>query len=156
MGVEIERKFLVCGNEWRALAESMSFCQGYLNSDKERTVRVRIAGEAAQLTIKGVSSGALRSEFEYEIPLEEAQELLELCERPLIEKNRAKIPFGDVVWEVDEFLGDNAGLVVAEVELEAEDQTFEIPPWIGEEVTGDARYFNSRLVKEPFSTWCNT
>lgn len=152
MAVEIERKFLVQGEGWRA-APAVFYSQGYLNRDKARTVRVRIAGEEAFLTIKGISVGASRAEFEYPIPLWDARELLALCEQPLIEKNRHKILYEGFVWEVDEFLGENLGLVVAEIELPAEDTVFAQPDWVGEEVTGDARYFNSNLSRSPFTRW---
>ena len=152
MAREIERKFLVRGNAWRS-AEHTYFCQGYLNSDKHRTVRIRVADDAAQLTVKGLTTGPTRAEFEYTIPVDDAKELLDLCEKPLIEKNRRVIPHGGLTWEVDEFLGDNLGLVVAEIELESEDQEFERPEWIGEEVTDDPRYFNSNLVTTPYKTW---
>ena len=152
MAVEIERKFLVVGEVWRT-APAVFYSQGYLNRDKARTVRVRIAGEQAFLTIKGISEGARRAEFEYPIPLWDARELLAMCEQPLIEKHRRKILHDGFVWEVDEFLGDNIGLVVAEIELPAEDTRFTLPDWVGEEVTADARYFNSNLSKNPFSTW---
>jgi len=124
-----------------------------LNRDKARTVRVRIAGEEAFLTIKGTSVGARRAEFEYPIPVWDARELLALCEQPLIEKNRRKILHEGFVWEVDEFLGENLGLVVAEIELPAEDSVFAKPDWVGEEVTEDARYFNSNLSCTPFNRW---
>lgn len=152
MAIEIERKFLVTGSEWRD-APAVFYSQGYLNRDKERTVRVRIAGEQAFLTIKGLSQGMSRLEFEYEIPLVDARALLLLCEQPLIEKYRRKIPFAGFIWEIDEFLGENQGLVVAEIELPAEDVIFAIPEWIGEEVTQDARYFNSNLAREPYKGW---
>lgn len=152
MGIEIERKFLVRGDAWRA-APPVYFSQGYLNRDKARTVRVRIAGSEAFLTIKGQSVGATRAEFEYPIPLWDARELLALCEQPLIEKNRRKILHEGVVWEVDEFLGENRGLVVAEIELPTEDTAFARPEWLGEEVTSDERYFNSNLSRNPFSQW---
>jgi len=152
MAIEIERKFLVIGNEWRN-APAVFYSQGYLNRDKTRTVRVRIAGEQGFLTIKGISQGISRVEFEYEIPLADARELLLLCEQPLIEKYRRKIPLGGFVWEVDEFLGDNQGLVVAEIELLTEDAIFPTPEWVGEEVTEDARYFNSNLAREPYKHW---
>ncbi|WP_062063845.1 CYTH domain-containing protein [Cellvibrio sp. OA-2007] len=152
MAVEIERKFLVVGDAWRT-APAVFYSQGYLNRDKLRTVRVRIAGEEAFLTIKGESVGARRAEFEYPIPLWDARELLKLCEQPLIEKNRRKILHEGFIWEVDEFLGENLGLVVAEIELPAEDSEFPRPAWIGEEVTDDSRYFNSSLSLAPFSQW---
>jgi adenylate cyclase len=154
MGTEIERKFLVVGDAWRSLAEGTHYRQGYLSSVKERTVRVRQAGDTGTLTIKGVPVGATRPEYEYEIPADEAHEMIDhLCETPIIEKNRYRIPHGDVTWEIDEFLGVNKGLVVAEVELDSEDQTFERPGWIGEEVTANPKYLNANLVVRPFSTW---
>jgi adenylate cyclase len=152
MAIEIERKFLVVGDAWRT-APPVFYSQGYLNRDKARTVRVRIAGEEAFLTIKGTSVGARRAEFEYPIPVWDARELLALCEQPLIEKNRRKILHEGFVWEVDEFLGENLGLVVAEIELPAEDAVFAKPDWVGEEVTEDARYFNSNLSCTPFNRW---
>jgi adenylate cyclase len=153
MGKEIERKYLVLGDAWRSLAEGTLFRQGYLNSAKERVVRARTMGTRAALTIKGVTTGATRLEFEYDIPFDDANELLELCEQPLIEKTRYKIPVGNLVWEVDEFHGVNDGLIVAECELESEDQAVDKPDWVGEEVTGDPRYFNSNLIANPYSTW---
>jgi len=154
MGVEIERKFLVQGDAWKTLGEPVFFRQGYLSSQKERTVRVRIEGERAVITIKGKSVGATRGEWEYPIPVQDAAELLDgLCEQPLIEKYRRKITNGAHVWEVDEFLGANAGLVVAEIELGAEDEAFDQPEWVADEVTDDARYYNSNLIKQPFSGW---
>lgn len=152
MAIEIERKFLVTGDAWRS-AEAVYFSQGYLNRDKARTVRVRIAGERAFLTIKGLTQGVSRAEFEYAIPVEDARQLLAMCEQPLIEKNRRKIPFAGFVWEVDEFLGENLGLVVAEIELPSEDSKFAKPDWVGEEVTHDQRYFNSNLSQHPFNCW---
>jgi adenylate cyclase len=154
MGVEIERKFLLCGDGWRALGQPVLLRQGYLSSQRERVVRVRIEGGAAMLTIKGISVGASRGEWEYPIPLADAEQLLDgLCEQPLVEKYRRRIDFGGMVWEVDEFLGANAGLVVAEIELESEQQAFARPDWIGAEVTDDARYFNSSLIRHPYSQW---
>ena len=154
MGVEIERKFLLAGDGWRKLGEPVLLRQGYLSSNPDRTVRVRIEGATGTLTIKGRSVGATRSEWEYEIPLDEAGELLDrLCEQPVIEKHRRRIAFGAHIWEIDEFLGANQGLVVAEVELEFEEQQFDKPEWIGEEVTHDRRYFNSSLISQPFSAW---
>ncbi len=154
MAKEIERKFLVNGDDWRKLADGVAYRQGYLSTVKERTVRVRTIGDDGYLTIKGVTVGATRSEFEYPIPAGDANEMLdELCEKPIIEKNRYKIPLGGVTWEVDEFLGVNDGLIVAEVELRTEDQSFPKPDWIGDEVTGDPRYFNANLIARPFSTW---
>lgn len=153
MSIEIERKFLLKGDAWRSLAEPAYMCQGYLNTDTDRTVRVRITGEVAQLTIKGRSRGASRAEFEYEIPIDDAKQLMQMCEQPIIEKHRSRIPAGDIVWEVDEFLGENRGLIVAEVELQSEDQSLELPDWVGDEVTGDERYYNSRLATNPFQSW---
>ncbi len=153
MGKEIERKFLVVGDDWRGLGTSVYYCQGYLNSAPERTVRVRIAGEAAFLTIKGPNTGAARAEFEYPIPVEDAKALLALAEHPLIEKRRTRIPFEGKVWEVDEFLGVNAGLIVAEVELKDESEDVKRPSWAGREVTGLARYYNSSLVAHPYADW---
>ena len=154
MGVEIERKFLLKGDAWRTLGQATLLRQGYLSLDPARTVRVRIDGERAFLTIKGKSSGASRGEWEYPIPVSEAAELLDtLCQAPLIEKFRHRIALGVHTWEVDAFLGANAGLVVAEIELSHEDEAFDKPDWIGEEVTGDARYFNSNLIRQPYSEW---
>jgi adenylate cyclase len=152
MGIEIERKFLVSGEAWKQ-APGQLISQGYLNRDKQRTVRVRVAGEQAWLTIKGLSTGATRAEFEYPVPLADALEMLALCDGPRVEKIRRCIPHQGMTWEVDEFLGDNAGLVVAEIELESADQAFEPPPWLGQEVTADTRYFNSSLASLPFSRW---
>ena len=154
MGVEIERKFLVEGDAWRTQGEATLLRQGYLSLDPARTVRVRIDGENAFLTIKGKSVGASRGEWEYPIPVPDAAELLDgLCQQPLVEKFRHRIASGPHTWEVDEFLGANAGLVVAEIELASEDEAFEKPDWLGREVTGDARYFNSRLIQHPYSQW---
>lgn len=152
MGTEIERKFLVTGPQWRD-AEPTYYCQGYLNHDKHRTVRVRIAGQQGVLTIKGITTGASRPEFEYEIPLDDAKELMDLCEGPVVEKNRRVVAHGGLDWEVDEFLGENQGLVVAEIELESEQQEFERPSWVGNEVTEDKRYFNSNLSTTPYRSW---
>jgi adenylate cyclase len=152
MGIEIERKFLVISDAWRHAA-GVRFSQGYLNRDKERTVRVRLAGDKAFLTIKGLTQGASRAEFEYEIPATDGEALLKLCEGPIIEKVRRVLAHEGDTWEIDEFLGENAGLIVAEIELRSEDQTFARPTWLGEEVTHDARYFNSSLASHPFSKW---
>ncbi|MGZ5384571.1 MAG: CYTH domain-containing protein, partial [Acidimicrobiia bacterium] len=154
VAIEIERKFLTRSEEWRGLGESTDYRQGYLLAGPERTVRVRMAGERGYLTIKGGVVGATRAEYEYEIPADDARELLdELCLRPLIEKRRTNITHAGFTWEVDEFFGENHGLILVEVELEFEDQPIDLPPWIGEEVTGDPRYFNASLVARPFSTW---
>lgn len=154
MGKEIERKFLVKGDAWRSLAKGKHYRQGYLNSAKERTVRIRTIDDKAFLTVKGPTVGVTRLEFEYPISFEDCTTMLDqLAEKPIIEKTRYKIPMGMHVWEIDEFFGVNAGLIVAEIELESEDTPFEKPEWIGEEVSGDPRYFNSNLVKHPFTTW---
>jgi adenylate cyclase len=154
MGKEIERKFLVKGEAWWSLARGTACRQGYLNSAKERTVRVRTIDEKAFLTIKGLTVGATRAEYEYEIPVADCNAMLDaLAEKPIIEKKRYKVPFAGLAWEIDEFLGENAGLIVAEVVLESEGQTFRKPEWVGEEVTADPRYFNSNLIKHPFTRW---
>ncbi len=152
MGTEIERKYLVNGDAWR-VADSQFYSQGYLNRDANRTVRIRIAGDEAWLTVKSITTNMTRAEFEYSIPLADAEQMLQLCETPLIEKRRHVIDYEGMSWEVDEFLGENEGLVVAEIELESETQPFQTPPWIGEEVTDDPRYFNSRLSIAPYKTW---
>jgi adenylate cyclase len=153
MAKEIERKFLVNGDNWRQLGEGSLYRQGYIAS-QGATVRVRIAGNQGYLTIKGPTVNFSRSEFEYPIPLADAEEMLDtLCDRPLIEKTRYKIEWAGLVWEVDEFAGANQGLILAEVELTDEAQQVEIPNWIGTEVTGDVRYYNSYLVKHPFLEW---
>lgn len=154
MGIEIERKFLVNGDAWRSLGQGTRYRQGYLSTVKERTVRVRTIADKGYLTIKGVNEGIARLEFEYEIPFDDANTLLDdLCERPLIEKDRYKIPCSDHTWEVDEFFGDNTGLIMAEVELESEDQAFETPEWISQEVSDDPRYFNANLIANPYRNW---
>ena len=154
MAKEIERKFLVTGSDWKALGSPVVYCQGYLNSSPQRTVRVRIAGDHAFLTIKGPNKGAVRSEFEYPLPVEDDRAMLEeLAEKPIIEKTRTIVHWQDHIWEVDEFAGVNAGLVVAEIELTDEAQAFVKPSWVGKEVTGDARYYNSNLVSHPYSSW---
>lgn len=154
MGVEIERKFLVSGDDWRQLGTPVLLRQGYLSTDPARTVRVRIEGGQGVLTIKGKNTGATRAEWEYPIALTEAAELLDtLCSAPLVEKFRTRVTVGKHVWEVDEFLGANKGLLVAEIELAAEDELFVLPEWVGEDVTGEARYYNASLIKHPYSTW---
>jgi len=155
MAQEIERKFLVKG-EFKAHASGeMRIVQGYLSSVPERTVRVRVKGEQGFITIKGIgsASGASRFEWEKEIPVSEVQELLNLCEPGVIDKTRFLVKQGEHTFEVDEFYGDNQGLVVAEVELASEDEAFTRPDWLGEEVTGDSRYYNAMLMKNPFTTW---
>ncbi len=154
MATEIERKFLVKGDGWRGLAEGKYYCQGYIPTTEGLTVRVRIVGERGYLTIKGPTVGNTRAEFQYPIPVEDAREILEtLCDRPYIEKTRSKIVVGELTWEVDEFAGENQGLILAEVELTEENQEVELPDWIDKEVSGDARYFNSNLAKNPLSRW---
>jgi len=154
MGMEIERKFLLKGDFWRSMAQGTMYRQGYLSSDRERIVRVRIIKDKGFVTVKGIAREATRLEYEYEIPENDAKDILnELCEKPLIEKNRYKIEYKGLTWEIDEFFGENQGLIVAEVELERKDQPFEKPEWVGKEVTGDPRYFNSNLIKNPFKNW---
>lgn len=154
MAVEIERKFLVKGDDWRSLAIGAVYRQGYLASEQGCVVRVRVVSGQGYLTIKGAPQGIIRAEYEYAIPFTDATALLDtLCQRPLIEKTRYRIPWQTVVWEVDEFAGENQGLIVAEVELADPEQVIELPDWIGEEVSHDSRYFNSNLVKHPFSRW---
>ena len=154
MAKEIERKFLVRGNTWRGQDGGKRYRQGYLSTVKKRTVRVRTTGDKGFITIKGESVGATRSEYEYEIPLADANEMLDrLCERPLIEKTRYRVSHEGLVWEIDEFERDNRGLIMAEIELKDETQSVTLPGWIGQEVTGDPRYFNANLVANPFSQW---
>ena len=154
MGTEIERKYLLRNESWREGATGTLYRQGYLSSVKERTVRIRTVGDKAFLTIKGITVGATRAEYEYPIPIDDCNAMLDaLAEKPLIEKKRYKIKHGGLIWEIDEFFGDNKGLIVAEVELQSESQSFSKPDWIGEEVSGDPRYFNSNLIKHPFTKW---
>jgi len=149
---EIERKFLVLDQSYQQFAQGVLYRQGYLSFHP--SVRIRIIGQKALLTVKGPTTGISRSEFEYEIPLQDGLEMLnELCSNPIIEKYRYKFDYNGFTWEIDEFLGDNEGLVVAEIELEQKDQVFDKPPFIGEEVTHDKRYRNSYLVQHPFKTW---
>ena len=155
MAQEIERKFLVAG-EFKPLAKKATrITQGYLSSVPERTVRVRIKGEKGFITIKGIgsASGASRYEWEKEIPVAEVEELLKICEPGVIDKTRYLVEAGEHTYEVDEFYGDNEGLVVAEVELSSEDENFAKPEWLGEEVTGDVKYYNSMLMKNPYKNW---
>ena len=154
MPTEIEKKFLVKDKTYKQMTTGVHFRQGYLNRDKERTVRVRVAGENAFLTIKGITRGIERLEFEYPISMIEANEMIDLlCEKPIIEKYRYSFYSDGHEWEVDEFLGENEGLVIAEVELDTSDELVNLPAWIGEEVTGDTRYYNSMLSIEPFRLW---
>jgi len=154
MPQEIERKFLVKGEDWRVAGTGIPYRQGYLSTALERTVRVRVIRDKGYLTIKGVTVGATRVEYEYEIPAGEASEMLDnLCERPLIEKTRYRLEHHGLTWEVDEFEGDNAGLIVAEVELDEEDQAVMLPDWVGKEVTGERRYYNASLIADPYTSW---
>jgi adenylate cyclase len=154
MQLEIERKFLVRGDGWRSQSTGVRYRQGYISTDPERSVRIRLVRDKAYLTIKGMTVGATRAEYEYEIPADEASDMLDnLCVHPLIEKTRYRLQDHGLTWEVDEFEGDNAGLILAEVELEQEDQDVILPDWVGKEVTGDPRYYNARLVTEPYKRW---
>ncbi len=154
MASEIERKFLVTQETWRDGSPGVRIAQGYLSLDPERTVRVRLAGGDAWLTIKGVTRGLTRAEFEYPIPQGDARALLALCLPSVIDKTRHRVAYGNHVWEIDVFHGENQGLVMAEVELSAESDLPEIPAWVGLEVSADARYYNSNLASHPFGTWC--
>lgn len=155
MANEIERKFLVKRESWTPPAEGgVNYRQGYLSVEPARTVRVRIAGDNAFITVKGITSGIERMEFEYPIPVRDAGTMLDvLCVRPLVEKVRYRVPFAERVWEVDDFLGDNEGLLLAEVELPDRGAAVTLPAWIGKEVSGDPRYFNSNLAANPYSRW---
>jgi adenylate cyclase len=156
MGTEIERKFLPKGDGWRRAVDSAGVVirQGYLSSVRERTVRVRVKGEEAFITVKGINSGASRAEFEYPIPMADAAWMLDhLCEKPMIDKTRYVVISNGCAFEIDEFHGENAGLVVVEVELTTEDQPVDLPDWIGEEVTRETRYFNSSLARHPYAEW---
>ncbi len=155
MGVEIERKFLVLDDSWRTdVTSSMRLRQGYLTADEDLSIRVRLADDAATLTVKKRISDARRFEFEYEIPAEDAHVLLDhVCGRRLIEKTRHRLDHAGTIWEIDVFEGVNEGLVVAEVELDHEKRLFKKPPWAGKEVTDDSRYYNASLVSRPFRDW---
>ena len=155
MGIEIERKFLVHKVEWENLIkpEGEFYRQGYLLSDPSKTIRVRQTPKKGFITIKGISVGASRSEFEYEIPFAEAGELLDEFTKISLSKIRYKIWNEKHVWEVDEFLGENEGLLIAEIELSKEDEKFSTPSWIGKEVTGEQQYYNSNLINSPFKDW---
>lgn len=155
MPTEIERKFLVSSDNWRAQADAgRLMVQGYLQSNEKSSVRVRIAGDQAWLNIKSATLGISRSEYEYVIPVDEAKQILnDLSQGPLIEKTRYHVKVGNHLWEVDDFLGDNQGLVVAEIELTDEAEAFEKPDWLGEEVSNDTRYYNVCLVKHPYKDW---
>ena len=154
MAQEIERKFRVANDDWRAMASSSSSLkQGYLSSSAEATVRVRLEDNLGTLTIKSKPKGITRKEFEYAIPAQEAKELLIICSGPLIEKTRYRIPQENHTWEIDVFEGDNDGLIIAEIELTSEDDYFVKPQWLGEEVSGDSRYYNSNLATHPYVNW---
>lgn len=154
MGTEIERKFLVIGDGWRAGAKPIAIRQGYLCRGAGAVVRVRTMGESAYLTIKSGGAGISRLEFEYAVPPEDANVLLDTCcRRPLIEKTRYEADVNGLLWVIDVFAGENEGLVVAELELASEDQVFDLPPWVGAEVSAQPRYFNAALSERPFSAW---
>lgn len=155
MAKEIERKFLLSSDIWRETADpGIRYRQGYLANSTTCSVRVRVAGDKAHLNLKSMTLGVSRTEFDYPIPAEDAQVMLEtLCVKPLIEKTRYLVRYGSHTWEIDEFEGENAGLVVAEIELASEDEAFQRPPWLGEEVSHDPRYYNVCLVKHPYKSW---
>ncbi len=153
MAFEIERKYLVKNNAWKTGEKGKQIVQAYLCASPERTVRVRVKGDKAWITIKGKTTGITRTEYEYPIPVNDAQELLTLTEYATIEKHRYEIWHEGVLWEVDEFTGANQGLVLAEVELTSEQQQISLPVWIGKEVSCDRKYYNSSLAKSPYTTW---
>jgi len=155
MPVEIERKFLLANDDWREeVVRSSRIRQGYLGKLDRASVRIRVDGEKANINVKSATLGMRRMEYEYEIPLDEAEEMLDqLCEQPQVDKTRYIVEHGSHVWEIDEFYADNAGLIVAEVELKSETESFEKPSWLGEEVTEDPRYYNVNLIKHPFKNW---
>ncbi|MEE3483780.1 MAG: CYTH domain-containing protein [Bacteroidales bacterium] len=153
MNIEIERKFLLKNSLWKEGANGVRYKQAYLNEKGDNTVRVRIEGDKAKLTIKSKANNISRMEFEYDIPMEDAENLFLIAKTSAVEKNRYKIMYEGNCWEVDEFLGDNEGLVVAEIELESETQIFAKPAWIGEEVSGDSRYTNANLARNPYKNW---
>lgn len=154
MAIEIERKFTVKSQSYRELSSSSKIAQGYICNEKNRVVRVRIYGEKAFITIKDAAVEFSRHEFEYEIPIADAQELLDvMCQKPIIEKTRYRYPFKGFCWEIDEFHGDNEGLIIAEIELPEKQSEFEKPDFINEEVTHDTRYYNSNLIDKPYKKW---
>ena len=156
MAKEIVRKYLVTSTEWKSLSEKKLYRQGYLAINNGGVVRVRTVSDKGYLTIKSQRNNLTRDEFEYEIPFEDAEYMLEnLCIKPLVEKYRTKINYNGMVWEVDDFIGENEGLVIAEIELEYENQKIDLPSWIGAEVTNDPKYYNSNLVNMPYSRWKN-
>ncbi len=155
MATEIERKFLVVNDNWRKqVTQQKAIKQGYFGPPNKASIRIRIDGDNANINIKSATLDIVRKEYEIPVPLADAEEMLQhLCERPFIEKVRYLVPQGDHVWEVDEFSGDNQGLIVAEIELSSADESFEKPAWLGEEVSHDERYYNVRLVKNPYKNW---
>ncbi|MDA7501922.1 CYTH domain-containing protein [Chitinophagales bacterium] len=154
MGLEIERKYLVQGDAWRKEAKAVLFVQGYILAEKDRVVRIRLEGEKAKITIKQELTSRVRNEYEYAIPVEDAEEMLEnLCAKPLIKKHRHFLNFEEHEWVIDEFMGENEGLIVAELELNDAEQEFPKPQWLGEEVTEDKRYYNAVLSQFPFKRW---
>jgi adenylate cyclase len=155
MAIEIEHKFLLVNDNWRsAVTKSINYRQGYLNSDANSSVRIRVSDDTAKINIKSATIGAQRSEYEYDIPATDAHELLSaLCHQPLVEKTRHLVVIGQHTWEIDEFKGDNAGLIVAEIELSAVGEFFDKPEWVGLDVTEDIRYYNNQLAKHPYSQW---
>jgi adenylate cyclase len=155
MGLEIEHKFLLKNNDWKQhIRESLDYKQGYLSSDKKRSIRVRLSNDKAWLNIKSATIGTSRQEYEYEIPLDEGQEILDsLCIKPIIEKTRHFIPYQQHLWEIDVFCGDNEGLIVAEIELSKVGEVFDRPSWLGEEVSDDLKYYNNSLCANPYKNW---
>ena len=153
--MEIERKYLVVNDQWRdAVVSKSRLQQGYLANQANASVRVRVSDDRAWLNVKSTTVGISRHEFEYEIPLQDAREMLQhVAEKPFIDKTRYRVRHGEHIWDLDLFAGENAGLVVAEVELESESQPFELPPWVGDEVSDDTRYYNVNLVRHPYSRW---
>ncbi|HEU20134.1 MAG TPA: CYTH domain-containing protein [Deltaproteobacteria bacterium] len=154
MGIEIERRFLVINDDWKHGATGTLYRQGYLYFREDGVVRLRIAGDQAFLTVKALKDDLSALEYEYEIPVYDGHEMLtELCDGPLVEKIRYRILHGGMIWEIDVFLGDNEGLVIAEVELGSTEQSISLPPWVGDEITGDRRYLNASLYKNPYRNW---
>lgn len=156
MGYEIERKFIVKNKEYKQAKyiEKLNIKQGYITLDKKKVIRLRILNEKARLTLKGLATKITRYEFEYEIPVQEAEQMLQLfCHKPIIKKIRYKIEYQGNLWEIDEFKGENSGLIIAEIELDSEDQRFQKPGYIGREVTEDERFYNFNLVKNPYKNW---
>ena len=154
MGVEIEKKFLLKNEDWKTqCTKGVKIKQGYLNSHTERTVRVRLSDGKGKITIKGKTENITRKEFEYQIPYKEALSLIQLCETPIIEKTRFKIKQENLTWEIDQFGGENIGLIIAEVELESENQILTLPSWVGQEVSQDSKYYNSSLLTYPYKNW---